>query len=288
MPKLFRGLLAIFAFAAVIAGAGDWAWAHHRHHIRRFTDPDLDAALVVDAASGKVLYARNETAPRHPASLTKMMTLYLLFESLRSHEVDLTTEMPVSAYAQSQPRSHLRLREGQTIPVDTAIRAITVCSANDVAVVIAEALGGSEQRFAARMNQKALALGMIHTVYRNASGLPDDKQVTTAGDLAILARHLVYDYPEYFRYFSVPSMTWRGEEYNTHDALVGNYPGVDGIKTGYIDASGYNLVTTAMRGRTRLIAVVMGGVTAARRDDAMIGLLDSAFAQTGAIRPQGS
>jgi D-alanyl-D-alanine carboxypeptidase len=288
MPDTNRAVRAvgIVAFVFVLGAAG--LASARLHHPRRFTNPEVDAALVVDAASGKVIFARNEAAPRHPASLTKMMTLYLLFESLRAHNVTLQTPLSVSAYAASQPRSHLRLHTGQNIPVDAAIKAIVVCSANDAAVAVAETLGGTEQNFAARMNEKAFALGMTHTVYRNASGLPDDRQVTTAGDLAILARHLVYDFPEYFPYFSTPSMTWRGRDYNTHDMLIGNYPGVDGIKTGYIDASGYNLVTTAVHGRTRLIGVVMGGVTAERRDEAMVNLLDDAFAQTGAPHRSGS
>lgn len=249
--------------------------AHHR----RLTDPELDAALVMDAQSGKLLFARNDNALRHPASLTKMMTLYLLFEALKTHKLTLQSQLPVSENAASQPRAHLRLKQGSTIDVDTAIKAIVVCSANDASVVVAEALGGSEAHFAAFMSAKARALGMTHTVYRNATGLPDDDQVTTADDLAVLARHLIYDFPQYFPYFATPSMSWRGRDYNTHDMLIGNYPGADGIKTGYIDQSGYNLVTTVRRGPLRLIAVVMGGVSAERRDEAMVDLLDDAFAQ---------
>ncbi len=255
-----------------------------RHH--RLTDPDLDAELVVDAATGKVLYARNDTALRHPASLTKMMTLYLLFENLASQKLALQTALAVSRHAAAQPRSHLRLRAGQSISVDTAIKAIVVCSANDVAVAIAEAIGGSEQHFAELMTARARTLGMAHTFYRNASGLPDDGQITTADDLAILARHLVSDFPQYFPYFATKSMAWRGEDFNTHNMLIGNYPGADGIKTGYIDASGYNLVASVLRGKTRLIAVVMGGVTGERRDEATVDLLDDAFAQEQPASPK--
>jgi D-alanyl-D-alanine carboxypeptidase len=271
-----RGPMAIAMALALAAGP---AAAHH-HHL--FTDPDLDAELVVDAATGKALFARNDTALRHPASLTKMMTLYLLFESLGGKKLTLQSELPVSEHAASQPRSHLRLRTGSTIPVETAIRAIVVCSANDAAVAVAEAVGGSETHFAELMTAKAKVLGMTHTFYHNASGLPDDKQITTAGDLAILAKHLVDDFPQYFAYFSTKSMSWRGADFNTHNMLIGNYPGADGIKTGYIDASGYNLVATAMRDKKRLIAVVMGGLTAERRDEATIDLLDNAFAQASA------
>jgi D-alanyl-D-alanine carboxypeptidase len=259
------------------------------HRVRQYTDPSLDAALVEDAASGKVLFARNDDVERHPASLTKMMTLYLLFDSLRAGKLTLASEIPVSALAASQPAAHLRLKEGETISVEMAIKAIVVCSANDVAVAVAEAVGGSEPQFATMMNAEAHALGMTHTFYHNASGLPDNVQVTTAGDLAILARHLVYDFPEYFPYFRTPSMSWQGRDYNTHDFLIGNYPGADGIKTGYIDASGYNLVTTVLRGNTRLIGVVMGGISHERRDQAMINLLDDAFAQINAAdRPEAT
>jgi D-alanyl-D-alanine carboxypeptidase len=267
--------IAIAVAISVALGATGPSAARHR----LFTDPDLDAELVVDAGSGKTLFARNDQAARHPASLTKMMTLYLLFENLAASKLTLQSQIPVSEHAAEQPRSHLRLRAGQTIPVETAIKAIVVCSANDAAVAVAEAIGGSEQHFAELMTTKAHALGMTHTFYHNASGLPDDKQVTTADDLAVLAKHLVYDYPQYFPYFSTKSMSWRGDDINTHNMLIGNYPGADGIKTGYIDASGYNLVATAMRDKTRLIAIVMGGISRERRDEAAINLLDDAFAQ---------
>ena len=265
--------------AALVVAFAAPASAHVRHRSHLLTNPTLDAALVIDAASDHVLFARNEEAERHPASLTKMMTLYLLFQELREHKITLETQFPVSENAASQPRAHLKLKPGTSIDAETAIKAIVVCSANDAAVAIAEALGGGDEgKFVEMMNAKALQLGMTHTVYRNASGLPDERQVTTAGDLAILGRHLVYDFPEYFPYFRTRSMMWDGRDYNTHDMLIANYPGADGIKTGYIDTSGYNLVTSVQRGSTRLIAVVMGGVTAERRDQAMVNLLDSAFA----------
>lgn len=283
----FGGVVGRFwcVWAAILAAGLATAPPALAHRSRRFTDPDLDAALVVEASTGKVLFARNDQAPRHPASLTKLMTLYLVFEDLRARRITLDTAVPVSANAASQPRSHLRLREGMTIPLDTAIKALVVCSANDAAVAVAEKLAGDEAHFVARMNAKARALGLSHTVYRNASGLPDDAQVTTADDLALLGRHLVYDFPQYFPYFRTPSMTWRGRDYNTHDMLIGNYRGADGLKTGYIDASGYDLVTTAARGNIRLVAVLMGGVTAERRDEAMVDLLDAAFVQVEAERP---
>lgn len=264
--------------AATLALAFAAADAKGAHHPRRFTDPDLDAALVIDANTNAVLYARHADALRHPASLTKMMTLYLLFERLRQHKIALTTELPVSANAASRPRSHLRLHAGDTISVDMAIRSVVVCSANDTAVAIAEALGGSEQHFADLMNAKARQFGMNNTVFRNATGLPDNAQVTTAQDLAILAHHVIYDFPEYFAYFATPHITWRGEDINTHDMLIGNYKGADGLKTGYLDSSGFDLVSTAQRDGTRLIAVLMGGLTADKRDEAMVDLLDDGFA----------
>jgi D-alanyl-D-alanine carboxypeptidase len=281
-------MTAITAVLSVLAlvGTVEPAIAHIRRPLL-LTDPTRDAALVMDAVSGKVIYARNEVAIRHPASLTKMMTLYLLFEALNQKKLSLQSALAVSPNAAAQPRAHLRLKAGQTITVDAAIRAIVVCSANDAAVTIAEAVGGTEPHFTELMNAKARVLGMPHTFYHNASGLPDDLQLTSAADLAILARHLVYDFPQYFPYFRTPSFSWRGMDFNNHDMLIGNYPGADGIKTGYVDASGYNLVTTAMRGRTRLIAVVLGGITAARRDRAMEELLDGAFARE-ASTPHGS
>ncbi len=243
------------------------------------TDPEKDAALVVDGATGKVLYARNETAERHPASLTKMMTLYLLFDALKAGKITMQTQMPVSYHASVQRPTKLNLRPGQTIDVDTAIRAIVIRSANDVAVVIAEALGGTESHFAEMMTERAKQLGMKETNFHNASGLPDPLQITTAQDLAVLAHHLAYDYPQYFPYFGLSGFNYKGVWYPTHDNLIGRYEGADGIKTGYTGASGFNLVSSVTRGTTHLIAVVMGGRTALRRDLEMVRLLDQTFAQ---------
>jgi D-alanyl-D-alanine carboxypeptidase len=272
----------IISLAAAVLLLGAAASAHMRPHRERLVpDPNLDAALIVDAPTGEVLYARNEDAIRHPASLTKMMTLYVVFDKLRAHKIALDTVIAASPYAAAQPRAHLRIHPGETMTIDAAIKALVVCSANDVAVALAEGVAGGEPQFVELMNAKARALGMTHTYYTNASGLPDPSQVTTADDLAVLARHLMYDFPEYFPYFRTPSMTWNGRDYNTHDALIGNYKGVDGIKTGYIDTSGYNLVTSIERGRTRLVAVVMGGVSPERRDREMVDLLDSIFDASG-------
>lgn len=243
------------------------------------TDPAKDAALIEDGLTGKVLYARNETALRHPASLTKMMTLYLLFDALRGHRISMDTQMPVSAHAAAQKPTKLSLRPGQSIAVETAIRAIVIRSANDVAVVIAEALGGTESHFAEMMTAKARQIGMKDTNYHNASGLPDPLQITTAVDLAILARHVAYDFPQYFPYFGTAGFTYKGVYYPTHDNLIGRYQGADGIKTGYTGASGFNLASSVTRAGVHLVGIVMGGRTAVRRDLEMMHLLDTAFAQ---------
>jgi D-alanyl-D-alanine carboxypeptidase len=258
---------------------------HHRGTVRMPaspTDPAKDAALVVDGATGKILYARNESAERHPASLTKMMTLYLLFDALKHGKMTMQTPMPVSYHASIQKPTKLYLKPGQTISVDTAIRSIVIRSANDVAVVIAEALGGTESHFGEMMTAKGRQLGMKETNYHNASGLPDPLQITTASDLAILARHLAYDFPQYFSYFSLTGFNYKGTWYPTHDNLIGHYDGADGIKTGYTGASGFNLVSSVTRGSSHVIAVVMGGRTAVRRDMEMVRLLDQTFTQIAA------
>src|ERR1700722_2364338 len=205
------------------------------------TDPDKDAALIVDGETGRALFARNADALRHPASLTKMMTLYLLFEQLKSGQMTLATPITVSEHAASQHPTKLHVRPGNSVPTETAIKAIVVLSANDIAVAVAEAIGGTEAHFAELMTAKARELGMTHTFYHNASGLPDEQQITTARDLALLAHHLAYDFPQYFPYFATPSFAYRTAYYNTHDNLIGNYEGADGIKTGYTQASGFNL-----------------------------------------------
>jgi D-alanyl-D-alanine carboxypeptidase len=194
----------------------------------------------------------------------------------------MQTQLPVSWHASIQKPTKLNLRPGQTISVDTAIRAIVIRSANDVAVVIAEALGGTESHFAEMMTAKARQMGMRETNYHNASGLPDPLQISTASDLAILGRHLAYDYPQYFPYFGLSGFNYKGAWYPTHDNLIGRYDGADGIKTGYTGASGFNLVSSVTRGTTHLIAVVMGGRTAVRRDLEMVRLLDQTFAQISA------
>jgi D-alanyl-D-alanine carboxypeptidase len=266
---------------ARLAGTShSWHWQPTRRLVR-LTDPDKDAALVLDGETGRVLYARSADALRHPASLTKMMTLYLLFEQLKNGQMTLATPIRVSAHAASQAPTKLYARPGTTVPVDDAIKAIVVLSANDIAVAIAEAIGGSESHFAEMMTAKARSWGMTHTFYHNASGLPDPLQITSASDLGILARHLAYDFPQYFHYFSTYSFTWRGATHYTHDNLIGRYDGADGIKTGYTGASGFNLVSSVVRNGAHVIGVVMGGTTARRRDSEMVRLLDDTFAAIG-------
>ncbi len=246
------------------------------------TDPAKDAAFIIDGATGKVLFARNAEALRHPASLTKMMTAYMLFEALKAGKVSLQTPLPVSAHAASQKPTKLNLRKGETINVDSAIRALVIRSANDVASVVAEALGGTEGAFAIKMTAKARELGMPDTNFHNASGLPNPLQITTAKDMATLGRRLAYDFPQYYHYFALSGFTWKGTWYSSHNNLIGRYDGADGMKTGYTNASGFNLVSSVVRQNNHLIAVVLGGRTAIRRDLEMIRLLDQSFTQIAA------
>jgi len=280
------GQFAVLALVTSLAIAFATPADARRHSVRHSgrsagpttpTDPSKDAALIIDGTSGKILYARNQDDERHPASLTKMMTLYLLFDALKKGQVSLNSTIPISAHAASQKPTNLHLHSGDQINVDLAIKAVVVRSANDVAAAIAEALGGTEGHFAEMMTAKARALGMRNTFYHNASGLPDNLQITTASDLAVLARHLAYDFPQYYHYFSTPAFSFRGTDYITHDNLIGRYRGTDGIKTGYTGASGFNLVSSVVRENTHIIGVVMGGRTATRRDREMMRLLDLTF-----------
>ncbi|MCZ6587198.1 MAG: D-alanyl-D-alanine carboxypeptidase [Alphaproteobacteria bacterium] len=240
------------------------------------------AAIVIDADSGRILHSRNANTPNFPASLTKMMTLFMTFEALERGTLSLNQHLHVSKRAAGQPASKLGLKEGETITVDDAIRAMSVISANDVATVIAEALGGTEVKFAQMMTERARALGMTRTSFRNASGLPNRRQKTTARDMSILARALIDGLPDYYGYFSVPSFQYKGKNYRSHNSLLKDYAGTDGIKTGYIRASGFNLVTSAERDGVRLIGVVFGGKTAKRRDRQMRRLLNRSWAQARA------
>jgi D-alanyl-D-alanine carboxypeptidase len=236
------------------------------------------ADIVVDANSGAVLHATNPDARRHPASLTKIMTLYLLFEQLDAGKLKLDTPLKVSAEASGQSPTKLGLKPGSALAVEDAIKGMVTRSANDAAVVVAEAIAGSEDDFARLMTRKAQALGMNNTVYKNASGLPDDNQITTARDQSTLGRAIQERFPRYYKYFSIRTFTFRGESISNHNHLLGKVEGVDGIKTGYINASGFNLVTSVHRGNRYLVAVVMGGSSGGSRDARMRELINDKIA----------
>ena len=247
-----------------------------RHHVRHVAKPSYSPAfssIIVDANSGATLTANNPDAIRHPASLTKIMTLYLLFERLEAGKLKLDTEMEVSEHASEQAPTKLGLRPGQTIKVEDAIKGLVTRSANDASVVIAEAIAGDEDDFAKLMTRKARALGMTKTVYRNANGLPNDEQVTTARDQATLGRAIQDRFPRYYRYFATSTFNYRGHAIRNHNRLLGNVEGVDGIKTGYTRASGFNLVTSMRRGNRHLVGVVLGGRSGGSRDAIMRNLL---------------
>ncbi len=233
-----------------------------------------DSAIVVDAKTGKMLYGDHADSARHPASLTKMMTLYLLFDALESGRASLDARITVSAHAAAQAPSKLGLKAGSTISVRDAILSLVTKSANDMAVAIAEYLGGSETNFAAEMTRKAHDLGMSRTTFVNASGLPDDRQITTARDMATLGEALREHYPQYYAYFSTPSFVYGGHRIANHNNLLGKVDGVDGIKTGYTRASGYNLVASVKRSNREIIAVVIGGETSKWRDQHTAYLID--------------
>ncbi|MBZ9772642.1 D-alanyl-D-alanine carboxypeptidase family protein [Mesorhizobium sp. CO1-1-8] len=238
------------------------------------------AAIVVDARTGKQLFEVSSTAQRYPASLTKMMTLYLLFEALDSGRISKETQIPVSDHAASQPPTKMRFRRGESIDVDSAIRAIVVKSANDVAVAVGEYLGGSEDQFAAMMTSKARQLGMTSTTFRNASGLPDDSQMTTARDMAVLGMALHQRFPQQFHYFSESDFMFRGRLVRGHNDMLGRVRGVDGIKTGYIRASGFNIVTSYNADGRNLIVVVMGADSARQRNDHVEALIQRSLSPT--------
>ncbi len=241
------------------------------------------ASIVVNALTGEVLRSRNGDVQRYPASLTKLMTLYLLFEAVETGRLTLESRLKVSRRAARQPASRLGLAAGATIRVEDAIHALIIRSANDVAVVAAEALGGSEKKFAVLMTKKARALGMSRTTFRNASGLPNRAQRSTARDMARLARAILQHFPHRYDYFGKKVWRYRNTTYRSHNRLIGGYPGVDGMKTGYIRASGFNLVASARRDGRRIIAVVFGGKTARSRNAHMMGLLDTGFKRLAAL-----
>lgn len=237
------------------------------------------SALVVNADNGQILYEKNAGGIRYPASLTKMMTLYLTFDALKKGKLQMGDSLPVSEKAAGQSQTNISLTAGDQLPVKTAIESVIVRSANDSAVVLAEALGGSAWNFSLMMTQKARALGMKDTVFRNPNGLPDNQQLTTAYDMAKLGMALRRDFPEYYPMFKLKSFAYNGITYPGHNRVMYRYAGVDGIKTGYIRASGFNLVTSVKKDGYNLVAVIMGGSSATARDDEMINMLDRTFAK---------
>ena len=278
----------------MVAAPAEAGWRHlfHRHafsqhvpHSARValgnTAPNF-SAIVVDANTGRTLYAVNEDAPRHPASITKVMTLYLLFEELQKGRISLDSQLEVSAHAAAQAPTKLGLRAGSTIAVENAIKAIVTKSANDMAVTVAENLAGDEGSFAQLMTQKAHALGMTHTFYHNASGLPDMRQITTARDLSILGRAIHDRFPHYYHFFSTPSFTYAGSFMPNHNHLMSRVTGMDGIKTGYTNASGFNLLSSVNRGGRHIVSVVLGGKTAASRDSIMQSLIETHIEEASA------
>jgi D-alanyl-D-alanine carboxypeptidase len=263
----------VFGFVAAVLTISS-----HPSHAAPYSD------IVVDANTGNVLHSTNPDARRHPASLTKIMTLYLLFEQLEAGKLKLDSQLKVSKEAADQDPTKLELKAGSTIQVEDAIKGIVTRSANDAAVVVAEAIAGDEDQFAKLMTRKARALGMSNTVYKNASGLPDDGQITTARDQSTLGRAIQERFPKYYKYFSIRSFTFRGESIANHNRLLGNVEGVDGIKTGYVNASGFNLVTSVHRGNRYLVAVIMGGSSAGSRDARMRELISDKIAQASTKR----
>ena len=269
MPSFGRALLQYIAALALalatLASATNAALAADNNY----------AAIVVDANTGQVLFSRNADLTRYPASLTKMMTLYLIFEDLDRGKISLRSRLSVSTNAANQAPSKLGLTAGSHIRIEDAILALVTKSANDVAMVVAENLSANAEAFAQRMTATARALGMSSTTFRNPHGLPDSGQVTTARDMTLLGRALQDRFPQYFGYFSTESFRWNGTTYRNHNNLLGDIEDVNGIKTGYTSASGYNLVTSLQRDSRHIVAVVMGGNTSASRDQHMRDLIDT-------------
>ena len=263
-----RASLVLAAIFMVAAAPSAWARVH--------------ASIIVDVQTGQVIEAHHPDMRCYPASLTKLMTLYITFQQFAAGKMTLGEEMPVSSHPAAQQPTKLYLRPGQHISVRSAILGITTRSANDAAVVLAEAIGGTEWKFARLMNERARELGMTRTTFRNASGLPNRYQMTTARDMSKLALAIIHQFPQYYHFFGAREFDFRGKIIYGHDRLLTRFPGVDGMKTGFTDASGFNIVTSAVRDHKRMLGVVMGGRTAWRRDTRMIALLNNGFARVRA------
>ena len=282
-PAARVAAIVIIALTAVALSAGDVDARGKKKKKRVVYRPAL-AHIVLDAKTGKTLETYKADEKRYPASLTKVMTLYLLFERIEAGELKLNSQLSVSRHASSRPPTKLGLKPGDTVRVEDAIKALVTKSANDVAVVVAEAIGGSEAEFARMMTDKARALGMDSTVYTNASGLPDSKQFTTARDQAVLGSVIQQHFPRHYRYFATTSFTFRGRKIHTHNKVLEQVKGVDGIKTGYIYASGFNLVTSVRRNLRHIVAVVIGGRTSRSRDAFMRTLIHNYINKAASIR----
>lgn len=241
------------------------------------TTPNRYAYIVIDEKTGAVIKEKDADLPLYPASMTKMMTLYLTFEAIESGQLSLSQYLPVSRHAAAQPASALFLSSKDSITVEKAIHALTVKSANDCAVVLAEAIGGTEKNFAKMMSTKACDLGMSGTHFANASGLPDQNNFSTVRDMATLSNAIINDWPQYYPAFSKKTFTYNGKTHYTHNRLLNTYPGMDGLKTGFINASGFNLAASATQNGERVIAVIIGGQSAASRNKNMEQLLNDGF-----------
>ncbi len=274
-PQGFAGLcvFSIFVLIALLFAAPAQAKGNPKY-----------ASLVIDAETGLVLRDRHPDKILHPASLTKIMTLLMAFEALESRAISKNTRVRISRHAASMVPSKLGLKVGSTIRIEDAIYALVTKSANDIAAALAEHLGGTESKFARLMTVRARSIGMTRTTFKNASGLHHKKQVTTARDMAILARYVLLRYPNYYRYFSTRQFTYKGKTYNNHNRLMRSYAGMDGFKTGYINASGFNLVASAERNGRRLIGVVFGGRTTKSRNDHMAVILNEGFKKVDRAR----
>jgi D-alanyl-D-alanine carboxypeptidase len=293
------GVCLLLALTLVVAAATDAEAARKKRGVKSkkraasisrqvlgVNDPRY-ADIIMNPVTGEIYHQDSATERRYPASLTKMMTLYLLFEALAKEKTSLNAHLDVSSYAATMPQTNLRLDGGDSIPVEIAIKALVVRSANDVSVVVAEALGGDVGTFAEMMTKKARALGMKNTVFKNPNGLPNSGQYTTALDMAKLGIALKRDFPQYYDYFETRQFSWNGVTYYTHNRVMLRYAGTDGIKTGYIGASGFNVVSSVVRGGRPLMGTVMGGTSGGWRDNRMIELLDQSYqilAERGAAR----
>ncbi|MGO8954454.1 MAG: SPOR domain-containing protein [Rhodomicrobium sp.] len=274
-PKLRVLVLTLLAALLFVTAEAEARRHYYRHRASAYSPPA--SAMAIDLYTGRILYSKNVTELRYPASLTKIMTLYLLFDALRDGKIAMNTQLRVSAHAADQSPTKLDLSEGDTISVADAIGAIVTKSANDMAVAVAEKLAGSEEEFARRMTQKARTIGMLNTTFRNASGLPNGEQQTTAQDLILLGKSIVADHPERCKVFSTRYFQYDGQVFKNHNTLLFSYQGMEGMKTGFTSASGFNLIATARRNDKRLLAVVLGGSSASARNATMRNILDNAW-----------